>query len=369
MCTHVDFGREVQAKEMGLIQADTETETETETVADTDAAAVLEADPKPGISENAQAGAAQLPSAQDVRSDFDGNGVLEAQDRIENMAVAGERDEVEGDAGESTEVGRVHALHDCQDEQHPHDVEARTSGDRDVGGRGGTLERKAGGGREAGAELEQGGCKGAGEGRGGRGGAGAGKGRAGGKRKDAGLTDEEIASMDMAELVKLIDSKQLDMDRMTEAFDRVAASKARAERLQRNLCERELVALSLKEEIADGGELKAFKQACGALGRGNLSVEAYVRQQRHVLATLNKSDIGSAVSGGPSLLQAVSLPPSRPYPLSLVPSLSLFVALVFPSTQPCRALRPLLLRRAAPLSLWPFCFCTPCAALGVRVEG
>ena len=128
------------------------------------------------------------------------------------------------------------------------------------------------------------------------------------QRRALELSDDDINTMDMTELARLIETGQLDMDRMMEAMDRGAAKKKEQERRTRDLSDPKCLVASLKEELPDTEDLKAFKEASGRLGRGEITCEAYFTGlgPRHTatLKALALSTIGADIPGGPSLLEA-----------------------------------------------------------------
>ena len=128
------------------------------------------------------------------------------------------------------------------------------------------------------------------------------------QRRALELSDDEINTMDMTELARLIETGRLDMDRMMEAMDRGAAKKKEQERRMRDLSDPKCLVASLKEELPDTEDLKAFKEASGRLGRGEITCEAYFTGlgPRHTatLKALALSTIGADIQGGPSLLEA-----------------------------------------------------------------
>mmetsp|Transcript_52784 Transcript_52784/g.124671 ORF Transcript_52784/g.124671 Transcript_52784/m.124671 type:complete len:122 (+) Transcript_52784:957-1322(+) len=97
--------------------------------------------------------------------------------------------------------------------------------------------------------------------------------------------------MDLMDLVKLVDSGDLDMDRLEEAMDKAAAKKKAEEKAKRDLSDPQVLMKAVGEEIGSREELLRFKKSSGAYAKAQITCQQYFEESGPTLRLLDKEGL------------------------------------------------------------------------------
>ena len=103
----------------------------------------------------------------------------------------------------------------------------------------------------------------------------------------AAYSKADLASMDMMELVKLLDSGDIEMDELVEACDEAAAKRKEEAKRNRDLRDPQVLMSAIKEEIADADTWSALRAESGRLRRGQVSAAEYYARFADAFAALD----------------------------------------------------------------------------------
>jgi hypothetical protein len=101
----------------------------------------------------------------------------------------------------------------------------------------------------------------------------------------------DLASMDMMELVKLLDSGDIEMDELVEACDEAAAKRKEEAKRNRDLRDPQVLMSAIKEEIADSDTWDSLRAESGRLRRGQTSAGAYYARFAAAFAALDREGL------------------------------------------------------------------------------
>jgi hypothetical protein len=104
-------------------------------------------------------------------------------------------------------------------------------------------------------------------------------------------TKPELATMDMLELVKLLDAGDIEMDDLVAACDEAAARRKAEQRSARNLRDPQVLMAAVREELADPADWARLREQSGRLRRGEVSPAAYHAAFAAAFARLDKEGL------------------------------------------------------------------------------
>ena len=101
----------------------------------------------------------------------------------------------------------------------------------------------------------------------------------------------ELATMDMLELVRLLDGGEIEMDELVEACDEAAARRKAEARRTRDLRDPQVLMAAVREELADSDAWARLRAESGRLRRGEVSPEAYYTAFATAFARLDREGL------------------------------------------------------------------------------
>ena len=103
-------------------------------------------------------------------------------------------------------------------------------------------------------------------------------------------TKAELATMDMTELVRLLDSGAIEMDELIEACDEAAARRKAEARRTRDLSDPQVLMAAVRGELGDD-EWRRLREASGRLRRGEVPAAEYYTAFKEAFARLDSDGL------------------------------------------------------------------------------
>lgn len=101
----------------------------------------------------------------------------------------------------------------------------------------------------------------------------------------------ELVTMDMTELVRLLDAGEIEMDELIEACDEAATKKKEEMKKNRNLKDPQVLMQAIQQEIADDDVWRNLRAQSGQLRKNELSCAEYYAAFQEVFAKLDRDGL------------------------------------------------------------------------------